>query len=146
MKLHAGSPPKWIVVAYADWELAAAPHPKVVLETAAEQGWGGVLIDTHSKGGRGLFGWMPLEDIAVLAQRAAHLGVPFALAGRLGLIDVPNLVEIGPDVIGIRTAACRGGVRQAPVDSAAVRSFKDALRAAQPVMSLHSLEVQRPAK
>lgn len=131
MQLVEGSPPQWIVVAYADWQLAAAPHPATVLETAAEQGWGGLLIDTHSKQGRGLFEWIAPADIAALAERAAHLGVPFALAGSLSPIDVPHLLEISPDIVGIRTAACRGGVRQAPIDPFAVRSFKGALRAAQ---------------
>lgn len=117
----------WIAVAYADWEPAGGPRPARVLEAAARHKWGGVLIDTHSKRGGGLFDWMTPDELNDLARRAARWNIPFALAGRISLGDLPLLVEIAPELIGIRTAACYDGLRDGVVDATAVLAFKAAM-------------------
>ena len=49
------STPRWIAVAYADWEQAHAPRPQLILEAAIATHCAGFLIDTFTKDGRTLF-------------------------------------------------------------------------------------------
>ena len=60
--------------------------------------------------------------------------VLFTVAGRMGRGLVPYLVLgfagielVSPDIVGIRSAACREGVRTSEIDAAAVRRFRDGL-------------------
>ena len=54
---HRASP-RIVVVAYADSVRAETASPDTIRQIAAERGAAGVLLDTHMKDGRGLFGWM----------------------------------------------------------------------------------------
>lgn len=118
--------PLWIAVAYADWQAAAGPEPAAVLNFAATHGWG-LLIDTFSKTSGSLLERLPVSDLQDLRAEARARGVSFALAGRLSAEAAPVLRRLAPDVVGIRSAACRGGVREREVDSGAVAAFSAAL-------------------
>ena len=72
---------------------------------------------------------LSIERLAALRARAGALGLEFALAGRLQVGDLSRLVPIRPDIIGVRSAACRAGVRTGEIDAAAVRRFREALQA-----------------
>ncbi len=130
---------RWVAVAYADWERAAAPAPREILEAAiAEEPrrCAGLLIDTFAKDGKGLFDWMTLDSLSALTVRAQQAGLLVALAGGLSIDDLDSLAKVGPDVVAIRGAACRGADRTAAVDRTAVerfaseleRTMRDALR------------------
>jgi hypothetical protein len=119
----------WIAVAYADWRVAEGPAPEVVFEAAVSCGFGGVLIDTFSKERGGLFDWLPGARLASLANLAWSRHLPLALAGRLQIDQIPQLLAIGPQIVGIRSAACCQGIRTGAVDAAAVRDFRTALYA-----------------
>lgn len=126
---------KWITVGYADWEIARAPSPEEVIEGARECGSAGILIDTFSKKHGRLFDWLSIERLESLAALARRDGLEFALAGRLQISDLPRLALVGPDITGIRTAACRTGIRTGEVDVAAVRRFREALQASSRAVS-----------
>ena len=51
----------------------------------------------------------------------------FALAGSLRLKDFDALVDLRPDVIAVRGAACEGDDRTAEVSGACVRRLKAAI-------------------
>ena len=123
----AGNAPRLIIVANADWRPAEGPSPRAVIEAATDLGCDGVLIDTHRKDGRGLFDWLTMSELIELALLARQSKLQFALAGSLTLADVPRLLEISPDIAGIRTAACRDGERNGPIDADAVRQFRNVL-------------------
>jgi uncharacterized protein (UPF0264 family) len=123
-------PAKWIAVAYADWESACGPCPEEVVEGARDCGFAGVLIDTNSKGRGGLFNWLSIEQLESLTVVARSCGLEFALAGRLQIDDIPRIELVSPDIVGIRSAACREGIRTSEIDSAAVRRFRAALQSA----------------
>ncbi|HTI51125.1 MAG TPA: (5-formylfuran-3-yl)methyl phosphate synthase, partial [Planctomycetaceae bacterium] len=53
--------PEWVAVAYADWTLAQAPAPRDVVSAAGECSCRGVLIDTFTKEGPGLFGCLTVD-------------------------------------------------------------------------------------
>ena len=118
----------WIAVAYADYQVARGPAPEEVVEQAAQCGCGGVLIDTFSKDDKRLFDWLGLDRLGLLAVSARSRGLAFAVAGRLQIGDLPAICTVAPDIVGIRSAACRGGIRTAEIDPVAVRAFGDALR------------------
>jgi uncharacterized protein (UPF0264 family) len=119
--------PQWVAVGYADWTKAAAPAPKDVVATAAVSGCRGVLIDTCSKAGAGLFDCLAVADLKELARSASRHNLWFALAGRLSMRDLSLVREIAPAIVGIRSAACLGGQREAGIDAGAVRAFQSRL-------------------
>ena len=122
-----GFAPSWIAVAYADWQLANGPAPSDVIAAASECGCTGVLIDTFSKGRLRLLDWLDRPRLSSLAAQARSLNLTFALAGRLQIGDLPQVLAAGPDIVGIRSAACLGHDRRGEVDTGAVRAFREAL-------------------
>lgn len=117
-----------IIVAYADWRLAEAPSPPDILAAAADLGCCGVLIDTFRKQECGLFDWLSVAELATLAAAARQARLLLGLAGSLKIGDLPRLIEVAPQIVGIRSAACRGGARNAAIEAAAVRRFREALQ------------------
>ncbi|MSR56391.1 MAG: hypothetical protein EXS05_01800 [Planctomycetaceae bacterium] len=123
------TPPAWVAVAYADWRDAKAVDPQEVVSAAVELNCRGVLIDTCTKGGQGVFDWLSVVAIRDLAEYARHCGLWFALAGRLTRSDLGDVRSVAPDIVGIRSAACRNGRRDAEIDIQAVQNFRRALTA-----------------
>lgn len=121
------SAPLWIAVAYADCHLAHAPAPEEVFDAAHACGCAGVLIDTFRKEAGRLTDWCDGERLQALARTARQAGQMFALAGSLRRSDLPALCALDPDVVGIRSAACRAGVRTAEIDPVALREFHAAI-------------------
>jgi uncharacterized protein (UPF0264 family) len=118
---------RWIAVAYADYCRASAPSPEEVIAAARSCGCTGVLIDTFSKQDGRLTDRLDLERLTGLAELARRSGLMLALAGSLRIDDLAGLYRIQPDIVGIRSAACRGGVRNAEIDPVAIREFRTAL-------------------
>ena len=127
--LAGGLWPSWIAVAYADWQIARGSAPEDVVAAASACGCSGVLIDTFSKGRLRLLDWLDGSRLSLLAAQARSQRLTFALAGRLQIGDLRQVLAVGPDIVGIRSAACREGVRSGEIDAAAVRAFGEALRA-----------------
>ena len=128
-----GAELSWVAVAYADDELAQAPAPRDVVSAAAETGCRILLIDTFTKDGRTLLDFQSPSDLRAIATQARAAGLQLALAGSLRADLLPQLAEVRPDIIAIRSAACRGGERSASISASAVAQFRRALRAAAPV-------------
>jgi uncharacterized protein (UPF0264 family) len=128
----AAEPAAGIVAAYADGAHVAAPSIEQVCTWACGPGRStiaGVLIDTAVKDGRGLFHWL---DEQVLSQhiaqaRAARLLV--ALAGSLHGAAFERAVQLGPDIVAIRGAACADGDRGQQIDSAKVCALAEVIAA-----------------
>lgn len=119
--------PRWIAVAYADWRDACAPAPAEVIAAAIAENCAGVLFDTFQKDGRTLFEHLGNDELALCIAATRDAGLLVALAGGLLLRDLPRAAAFAPDVIAVRTAACRDERRSAPVASAAVRELRRAL-------------------
>jgi uncharacterized protein (UPF0264 family) len=116
----AAEPWTTVAVVYADWERAAAPAAEDVIDAAAAAGCGGVLVDTWDKSGPGLLGCRSGSAIAGWVSRARAGGMQVALAGRIAAAELPAVLGIGPDIVGLRTAVCAGG-RLGHVDEKLVR-------------------------
>lgn len=119
--------PRWVAVAYADWNSANAPAPREVITTAAKSGCRGILIDTSTKTGAGLFDCLTIAELKDLEALARRNNLWFALAGGLCPGDLPLVREIAPAIVGIRSAACHAGRRDGAIDPAAIRVFQQAL-------------------
>jgi (5-formylfuran-3-yl)methyl phosphate synthase len=116
-----------VAVGYADWNSAQALPPRAILPAAIEAGCDAFLIDTYVKDGRSLLDSISVRELAVISEEARNAGVPLALAGSLRMEHILALVAIRPNVIAVRSAACRGGRRQSKVSARAVRALKAAL-------------------
>jgi uncharacterized protein (UPF0264 family) len=118
-----------VAVAYADSDRAGSLDPEGVLNLAHQAGAGGVLLDTHTKDGRGLVRWLTPGQLASWVSTGRGLGLLMGLAGEIRLSDLDSVSGAGPDVIGVRGAACEGG-RGGRVTAERVRALRQRLREA----------------
>ncbi len=106
--------------------LAPAWLPALVERT----GIAGALVDTFVKDGRGLYGWLSETDLADLVARTRTAGGSFAIAGQLRLGE---LRRVDADIVGVRSAVCRGSDRTAELEAALVAAAVAELRAGEGV-------------
>lgn len=117
-----------IAVAYADAVALDPPAfaPAWLPDLVARTGIAGALVDTFVKDGRGLFSWMSERELATLIAAVRATGGTFAVAGQLRRGE---LRRVDADVVGVRSAVCRGGERTAELDAelvaAAVADLRD---------------------
>lgn len=116
-----------IACAYADAEALNPPAlaPKWLPGLVERTGIAGALVDTFVKDGRGLHGWLSESRLAELIERTRRAGASFAVAGQLRLGE---LRRAAADVVGVRSAVCRGGDRRAELDAALVAAAVAELR------------------
>jgi uncharacterized protein (UPF0264 family) len=117
--------PRIIAVVCADGA-GGEPAAHGIRRAARAAGITGLLVDTAGKDGRTLLDWWSAERLRewVCAVRADGLEV--ALAGSLGAADLGRIADLGPDVVGVRGAACSGG-RTGRVEAVRVRALRAAL-------------------
>ncbi len=123
-----GSAALVVAVAYADAARTGTLAPELIPGSAHGSGAAGVLLDTHTKDGIGLLGWVAPHALASWVASARREGLLTALAGALTLENVDAVSAAGPDVVGVRGAACEGG-RQGRVTIARVRALRQRLDA-----------------
>jgi (5-formylfuran-3-yl)methyl phosphate synthase len=118
-----------VAAAYADADtldppaLAPAWLPLLVERT----GIAGALVDTFVKDGRGLYGWLSESELVELIARTRRAGAIFGVAGQLRRGE---FTRVAADVVGVRSAVCRGDDRTAELEAelvaAAVAELHDA--------------------
>jgi uncharacterized protein (UPF0264 family) len=116
-----------VAVAYADAAGCGAPPPQQIVRRAAKVGCRAVLFDTYQKGGGTLFDALSEAELAGYICESRDLGMTVALAGSLDKLSVPIAVSLGPDVIAVRSAACRDG-RNGIVDQEKVRCLAQIIK------------------
>ncbi|MGZ0168251.1 MAG: (5-formylfuran-3-yl)methyl phosphate synthase [Planctomycetales bacterium] len=120
----------WVAVIYADWQRAASPSPDAIIDSVLSSRFSndiqiaGVLIDTWSKASGRLLDSLSVEQLCDLAATVQQSDRFFAVAGRLTSTVLPDLTSVGPDIVAIRSAACRHEDRTSTVDQVAVRDFR----------------------
>jgi (5-formylfuran-3-yl)methyl phosphate synthase len=98
-----------VPVAYADAARADTIPPSLLLQLAGQARAPGVLLDTQVKDGKRLLDWLDPSGLQTWVAAARGWEMLAALAGSLGPSDIEVIHEIGPDVVGVRGAACAGG-------------------------------------
>jgi uncharacterized protein (UPF0264 family)/phage baseplate assembly protein W len=112
-----------IAAGYADFRRAGALDPGCLPRVAASSGIRGCLLDTAVKDGQTLFNFLNPQQLRDLAEQAHKSGLLFGLAGSLCEEDLPLAHDIGADVVGLRTAACRNNQRSGPLDPDRIRAL-----------------------
>lgn len=121
---------KWVAVIYADWERAASPSPHAIIESVLSSTFSsdieiaGILVDTWSKESGRLLDSMSIEQLCELAAAVQKSNRFFAVAGRLTSTVLADLTSAQPDIVAVRSAACRNENRTSAVDKIAVRDFR----------------------
>lgn len=118
---------KWVAVAYADAVKASSPSLQEVLQAAIETDCAGLLIDTFGKDTKSLIDHVPASQLCEIAKECRRGRIFLAIAGRLTVEALSDVSECQPDVLAIRSAACRHGNRQDSVEASRVASFRDAI-------------------
>ena len=118
--------PGIVAVAYADWRGAGGPEPARLIDVAVEASAAAVLLDTAIKDGHSILHLLAETELASMIGRTRESGMLCALAGGLHREDVPVAAALGPDIIGVRGAACVGG-RRGRIRSDRVASLRAAL-------------------
>ena len=120
-----------VLVAYAEAESIGSLPPRVLPRVAASAEADGCLIDTALKDGRTLFDHLGEADLEPFLRACRRRGLLCALAGSLALGDLPRLLALAPDLIGLRGALCGDG-RQGRLEAERVRRFREALHGGPP--------------
>lgn len=118
-----------VAVVYADWQLAAAPRPEVVLQAAEIVGCPALLIDTWNKSAGTLFDHWPIDDLAAFLESVRMQGLITVLAGSLSSDTLRTALELRPELVAVRGAACVGN-REGSVSADRVRALRQAIAAA----------------
>ena len=122
----------WVAVSYADFERANAPAPEFILKDAIKNNVAAFLIDTYVKDDRSVFDVIGFDRLTRLRNEAHGAGIAFALAGQVREEHLPSVVELAPDIVGVRGAVCEGTNRTGQLSVARVRALKNGLRASCP--------------
>ena len=132
-----------IAATYADAHTLDPPalDPGRLPELVERTGIAGALVDTFLKDGRGLYAWLSATALAELVERTHTAGGTFAVAGQLRLGE---LRRVDADVVGVRSAVCRGGVRAAELDPDLVAAAVAELRTLVPMSHIRQRDRQSP--
>jgi uncharacterized protein (UPF0264 family) len=105
-----------IAAAYADAVALEPPalDPRWLPDLVERTGVSGALVDTFVKDGRGLYHWLSEPELGELIARTHVAGGSFGVAGQLRRGE---LRRVAADVVGVRSAVCRGGDRTAMLDA-----------------------------
>ena len=117
-----------VAVVYADWASAGAPRPDEILRQAGRLDCPAVLVDTFDKSAGGLTEHWPLERLAELVDRVQSEGITVVLAGSLSFSTLDDVLDLGPDYVAVRGAACEAG-RTGQVSQTLVRQLADMIAA-----------------
>jgi len=105
-----------IAAAYADANVLDPPGfaPSSLPVLVERSGIAGALVDTYVKDGRGLYACLSESEVSDLVARTRRAGATFAVAGQLRLDE---LRRVDADIVGVRSAVCRGGDRTSELEA-----------------------------
>jgi (5-formylfuran-3-yl)methyl phosphate synthase len=92
---------------------------------ATSVAFAGLMVDTADKRAGSLFDCVPLSELQHFISSTRAASVMCGLAGALRLEDLPQLIALGPDFAGFRTAVCNGK-RTAALDSDRLGALRQA--------------------
>jgi (5-formylfuran-3-yl)methyl phosphate synthase len=115
---------KVIAAGYADAQRSGTLEPRLLPGIAREAGIAGCLLDTYVKDGHNLFDYLTPAALRSLAREAHAGGLLFALAGALQAEHLQQTHEVGADIVGVRTAACRDNQRNGPLEVEKIRRLR----------------------
>jgi dihydroneopterin aldolase len=118
------------------------------LDDLARAGFAGAMLDTATKNGLTLLDVMSDERLEQFVSRTRALGMFAGLAGSLRSEQLPHVLGLAPDFVGVRGAICEGGARSSDVcrnNALAVARHFDPNARAQRRLKLHRSRSDRTA-
>lgn len=112
--------------------MADAPFERAWVAALGEAGFAGVMLDTGAKDGRTVLDHRSPAELADFLAAAREARLMAGLAGSLRLLQIPELLTLGPDVLGFRGALCAASNRTGALDPAAVTAVRQAIPYADP--------------
>lgn len=119
-----GSKAKLIAAVYADYQETGTLQPRLLPEVARRANVAGCMIDTVNKKGTCLFDYAGSDSLKEFIGECGRYGLLSALAGSLKPCHIESLKALGPDIVGVRGAVCRSGVRTGSIDRQRVADFR----------------------
>lgn len=119
-----------VAVVYADDRCAASPPAQEILAMAVNLGCAAALVDTFDKSQGGLLAHWSLAEVGDFVEAVRGAGLVCVLAGSLQAACIGRLLPLGPDVVAVRGAACRGS-RDGVLDGDRVRALASLMRPAR---------------
>jgi (5-formylfuran-3-yl)methyl phosphate synthase len=111
-----------VAVLFADLEPDFA-----LIETLAECGFAGAMLDTARKNSGPLLRHLDLGTLAEFVRRSRAVGLFTGLAGSLREADVGALLALDPDYLGFRGALCAAAQRAGTLDANAFGRIRAAI-------------------
>ncbi|MFX0035849.1 MAG: (5-formylfuran-3-yl)methyl phosphate synthase [Candidatus Hermodarchaeota archaeon] len=100
---------KIVVAGYADQKrMKSSPEIMSIPAIASESGSEIVMLDTYIKDDKGIFNFLNIDQLIQFKNKAKSFELEVALAGNLRKKDIPQIQEISPDIIGVRSVVCEG--------------------------------------
>ncbi|MFX1418628.1 MAG: (5-formylfuran-3-yl)methyl phosphate synthase [Promethearchaeota archaeon] len=98
---------KIVVAGYADRiRMNSSPGFMSIPTIAAQSGADIAMLDTYIKDNMGLFDFLTIEQLINFKNKAKNFNLEVALAGNLRMENIPSIMQISPDIIGVRTVVC----------------------------------------
>lgn len=127
---------------YADYRRFNGLNLADLVRAASDAEVDVVMVDTAIKDGKGLFDALSVEEIQCFIEEGHRAGLRVALAGSIKAEHSELLLELNPDIIGVRGAVCEGVDRKTRISPQKteqfVSLFHTAIPAAQPRVSVSS--------
>jgi uncharacterized protein (UPF0264 family) len=99
---------------------------EAVIDAACAPAFAAVMADTQAKRAGSLLDLLGAEALAAFVDRAHAAGRMVGLAGALHVAELGQLVELGPDFAGFRSAVCDGN-REGRLDPARLLALRAAI-------------------
>ena len=115
---------KVVAAGYADAERFGGISPLKIPDIAAEAEADIAMLDTAIKDGKCLFDFLKVPELVQFVDKSHDYGLEAALAGSIKKEDLKSLLNIQPDIIGVRGALCEQNDRlNGQIRSEKVREF-----------------------
>ncbi len=122
-----------VTAGYADYGRFGGLHPQTIIKAAVNSNSDVVMVDTAIKDGATLFDNMDFGDIQNFIDVAHSHNLEVALAGSIKKEHIPTLLELKPDIVGLRGAVCVGNDRNTQIELGRLQSFVSAIRSSTTV-------------
>ena len=100
---------KVVTAGYSDRiRMKSSPDFMSIPVIASESGSDIAMLDTYFKDNLGLFDFLTVDQLIQFKNKAKDYNLEVALAGNLRKKDIPYIINISPDIIGVRSVVCEG--------------------------------------
>ncbi|RNI15328.1 (5-formylfuran-3-yl)methyl phosphate synthase [Methanohalophilus sp. RSK] len=115
--------PKVVACAYSDYARINSIDPALLPAIGAKAGVDLVMVDTGVKDGRSTFEFLNEAQLKDFVEKAHANGLETALAGSIKFEDIEAIMEIKPDILGVRGIVC-GGDRSTSIKQELVEQLR----------------------